>query len=162
MFTLIFVLFILLSVWLGKKWLIDDCFDGYDDNIMGALFTISIVFNIILFVAIVIMASELFVNSKTLSQKISMYQEENERIENQINLVVNKYQEYEKDTYEKFKDDYSEMDVVALVSMYPELKSDALIQKQIDVYVKNNESIKELKGKKIDLSHYKWFLYFGR
>lgn len=161
MFTLILVLSILFSAWIGRGWwLTDEDFEEFD--IKWIFLIVSIIFNLILALAIVIMASELCINSKTLDQKISMHQNENEKMENQLDLVVNKYQEYEKDTYERVKEDYSEIDIVALVSMYPELRSDTLIQKQIDVYVKNNESIKELKEKKIDLSRYKWFLYFGR
>lgn len=161
MFTLILVLSILFSVWIGRVWwLTDEDFEEFD--IKWIFLIVSIIFNLILILAIIIMTSELCINSKTLDQKISMYQNENEKIENQLDLVVNKYQEYEKDTYERVKEDYSEIDIVALVSMYPELRSDTLIQKQIDVYVKNNESIKDLKEKKIDLSRYKWFLYFGR
>jgi hypothetical protein len=50
---------------------------------------------------------------------------------------------------------------ITLVSLYPELKADELVKKQIEVYVANNEKIKELKEKKIMGNVYRWWLYFG-
>ena len=51
---------------------------------------------------------------------------------------------------------------ITLVSLYPELKADALVSKQIEIYISNNEKIKELKEFKINGSIYRWWLYFGR
>lgn len=47
------------------------------------------------------------------------------------------------------------------VALYPELKSDTLVQSQIEVYVENNKAIKELKSSAINASVYRWWLYFG-
>lgn len=96
-------------------------------------------------------------NGRTIDEKISMCQEENTKIEKQIDTLVSNYMNYESDTYEKFKSESS----IALVSMYPELKSDKLVEEQISVYEENNKKIKELKGDKIDLKVKKWWLYFG-
>lgn len=91
-------------------------------------------------------------------EMISMYEEENNQIESQIGELVNKYMEYEGSTFNDIKNE----DSVALVSLYPELKSDALVEKQIEVYIENNKKIKNLKKKQIELSTYKWWLYFGK
>lgn len=91
-------------------------------------------------------------------EMISMYEEENNQIESQIGELVNKYMEYEGSTFKDLKNE----DSVALVSLYPELKSDALVEKQIEVYIENNKKIKNLKKKQIELSTYKWWLYFGK
>lgn len=91
-------------------------------------------------------------------EMISMYKEENNQIESQIGELVNKYMEYEGSTFNDLKNE----DSVALVSLYPELKSDALVEKQIEVYIENNKKIKNLKKKQIELSTYKWWLYFGK
>lgn len=91
-------------------------------------------------------------------EMISMYEEENNQIESQIGELVNKYMEYEGSTFNDLKNE----DSVALVSLYPELKSDALVEKQIEVYIENNKKIKNLKKKQIELSTYKWWLYFGK
>lgn len=92
-----------------------------------------------------------------MDEKIAMYQEENTKIEKQIDTLVSNYMNYESDTYEKFKSESS----ITLVSMYPELKSDKLVEEQISVYEENNKKIREFKEDKIDLKVKKWWLYFG-
>ena len=94
---------------------------------------------------------------RTIDEKIAMYQEENNKIEKQLDTLVSNYMNYESNTYEKFKSESS----VTLVSMYPELKSDKLVEEQISVYEENNKKIRELKEDKINLKVKKWWLYFG-
>ncbi|MBS4902320.1 MAG: hypothetical protein KHZ96_07550 [Coprobacillus sp.] len=96
-------------------------------------------------------------NGKTIDEKIAMYQEENSKIEKQIDTLVSNYMNYESDTYEKIKSESS----ITLVSMYPELKSDKLVEEQISVYEENNKKIREFKEDKINLKVKKWWLYFG-
>ena len=95
---------------------------------------------------------------KYIDEKIAMYQEENTKIEEQIDTLVQNYMKYESDTYGEFKGN----DAITLVSLYPDLKSDELVQKQIEVYTTNNQKIKELKEQKIDIVKDKWWLYFGK
>lgn len=92
-----------------------------------------------------------------IDDKIAMYQEENAKIEEQIAAVVAQYQEYESDIF----DSVAPESAVTLVALYPDLKSDTLVQKQIEVYLENNEKIKELKEEKIGGSVLRWWLYFG-
>lgn len=96
-------------------------------------------------------------NEKTIDEKIAMYKEENNKIEKQIDTLVSNYMNYESDTYEKIKSESS----ITLVSMYPELKSDKLVEEQISVYEENNKKIREFKEDKINLKVKKWWLYFG-
>ena len=96
-------------------------------------------------------------NGRIIDEKISMYQEENTKIEKQIDTLVSNYMDYESDTYEQFKSE----SYITLVSMYPELKSDKLVEEQISVYEENNKKIRELKEDKIKLKVKKWWLYFG-
>lgn len=110
----------------------------------------------VLFV-IAIFLGVLVSNGRTIDEKISMYQEENTKIEKQIDTLVSNYMNYESNTYEKFKSESS----ITLVSMYPELKSDKLVEEQISVYEENNKKIRELKEDKINLKVKKWWLYFG-
>lgn len=92
-----------------------------------------------------------------IDDKITMYQEENQKIEMQIAETVEKYQDYESDIIDEINPESS----IALVSLYPELKSDTLIQKQIEVYVNNNNKIKSLKEQQIGGNVSRWWLYFG-
>lgn len=94
---------------------------------------------------------------KTLDDQIAMYEAENKEIETQIETAVLAYQKYESDIFEGLKSE----SYITLVSLYPELKSDTLVQKQIEVYIANNETIKSLKEKKIKGTVKKWWLYFG-
>lgn len=124
----------------------------YEDDIAGFFLACS---GVLFVIAIVL--GVLVSNGRTIDEKISMYQEENNKIEKQLDTLVSNYMNYESNTYEKFKSESS----VTLVSMYPELKSDKLVEEQISVYEENNKKIRELKEDKIDLKVKKWLLYFG-
>ena len=87
--------------------------------------------------------------------KITMYQEENKAIDEQVTAAVNSYKEYEKEVI----NNTGEMATVLV--RFPELKSNELVNKQIEVYVTNNDKIKNLKLEKIDNQVYRWWLYFG-
>ena len=96
-------------------------------------------------------------NGITATQKIEMYKEENEQIQNSIDLIVAKYMNYENDTFKELKSESP----VTYVSLYPQLQSDELVKQQIDLYIENNNKIKELKEYEIDMKLGKWLLYFG-
>lgn len=125
-------------------------------NIEGKIcLDIGSIFAIVYAVAIVIIGVRLS-NSITIDDKINLYKTENTTIETQIEETVKEYKNYERNTFEKIKGNVS-----ALITLYPELKSDELVKKQIDTYIKNNNKIKSLKEEKIDMKIYKWWLYFG-
>lgn len=97
-------------------------------------------------------------SNDVIDDKIAMYQEENTKIEEQIAIVVSDYMEHESKVFDSAK----ASSPVILAQLYPELKSDELIKSQIDIYIANNEKIKDLKLKKINASVYRWWLYFGK
>lgn len=96
--------------------------------------------------------------SGTVDEKINMYTEQNAKIESQIEAAVEKYMDYESETFASVSPDSA----IALVACYPELKSDTLISSQIDIYLKNNAKIVELQETKINASVARWWLYFGK
>lgn len=110
----------------------------------------------ILLIAIIVLGVRVSQLS-VIDSQIEMYQEENTQIEQQIANVVCQYQQYETEIFTTVAPE----DSISLVALYPELKSDTLVQKQIDVYVANNEMIKALKEKQINGSVLRWWLYFG-
>lgn len=117
---------------------------------------IGFLFSIIAFITIIILG----IHVKSISvidYRIEMYEEENARIEQQIADVVEEYQKYETDIFMEVAPESA----VTMVSLYPELKSDSLVQAQIEVYVENNKTIKYLKDKQINGDVYRWWLYFG-
>ncbi len=93
--------------------------------------------------------------AKVIDKKIKMFQEENKVIEEQVTTVVNTYKDYEKEVISNTGQ------MATILIKFPELKSNELVKKQIDVYLNNNDKIKSLKEEKIDYQVSKWWLYFG-
>ena len=92
-----------------------------------------------------------------IDDKIAMYESQNAKIEEQIAGVVERYMEYESGVFTEVSSDSA----ITLVALYPELKSDALVESQIELYTENNRKITELMEKKINGSVTRWWLYFG-
>ena len=131
---------------------------GYDtENVGGAMILIGALFVVVAFVAGCFLI-EPCATSTTVDERIAMYQEENAKIEQQIAEIVAQYQEHEKDIFTEV----SPESAMTLVALYPELKSDSLVASQIDIYVKNNEKIKELKVQQMNSNIYRWWMYFGK
>ena len=99
----------------------------------------------------------LVVNGTTLDNKIAMYTEENQKIEEQIETLVQQYMIYESNTYIETKGESA----ISLVSLYPDLKADELVKQQISIHTSNNSIIKNLREKKLNVRNYKFWLYFG-
>lgn len=93
----------------------------------------------------------------TIDEKIEIYKQENANIENQMSIVVSEYMGFETETLEKFKNESS----TTLVSLYPELKSNTLVTKQLELYVENNKMIKSLECERLKYRVYAWWLFFG-
>lgn len=101
-------------------------------------------------------------NIKYADAKITICEEENLRIEAQVEATVNHYLEYEQGVFDKIDiSEYSGDKLLLISQLYPELKADGLLQKQMDLYVKNNNEIRKLRLEKIDNQKWKFWLYFG-
>jgi hypothetical protein len=98
------------------------------------------------------------VRGRTLDDKIAMYEQENTAIEQSVDVLVKDYYKHESDTYSSLKPE----NAVLFASAYPELQSNELATKQLEIYVDNNNKIKELKEDQINLSKNRFWLYFGR
>lgn len=98
------------------------------------------------------------VYGRTLDDKIVMYEQENAAIEQSVDVLVKDYYKHESDTYSSLKPE----NAVLFASAYPELQSNELATKQLEIYVENNNNIKELKKDQINLSKNRFWLYFGR
>lgn len=108
-------------------------------------------------IAIMFFCIDAIVEGKIIDEKIEMYSQENAKIEADIDALVAEYMVYESSTLADLRGD----NAIALVSLYPELKSDELVKAQIDIYRANAEKIKELKEAKLEIRVAKWWLYFG-
>ena len=129
---------------------------GVDVDICFGISGVGLVVGFFALVGLIIVG----VNVKSLSvidDRIVMYEEENARIEQQIADAVEQYQKYETDIFREVAPESA----VTMVSLYPELKSDSLVQAQIEVYTENNKTIRDLRDKQIKGNVYRWWLYFG-
>lgn len=128
-----------------------------DNEVIGGLtITCGVIGSVISFIALIILLISVS-KLKVIDTKIEMYQCENTKIENQITECVKQYQQYESDVFTEVAPESA----MTLVALYPELKSDTLVSKQIDIYIENNQLIKQLKEQKINGSVWSWWLYFG-
>ena len=96
-----------------------------------------------------------------MNERITIYQEENARIEEQIKTTIQVYQDYEQGIFDKVDlDKITSEKLLLLTSLYPELKSDTMVQELIQVYIDNNNQLKELKNSKLDYELWRWWLCF--
>lgn len=123
------------------------------DNILIALGTFIIV--VALIVGMII--GGLYSASFVIDEKITLYEVENEKIELIVEKSIENYKNYESNFYM----DFSTEDLITTIFNYPELKSDELLQQQIELYIDNNNQIKNLQKEKLDCKVLAWWLYFG-
>ena len=97
------------------------------------------------------------VAGQTIQDKITMYEAENAKIDSQICEIVEGYKTYEKETFEKI----SNKSANVLVELYPDLKSNELVQKQMEVYMNNKKKVVSLQEDLINQKPLRWWLYFG-
>lgn len=124
-------------------------FEELTGGIAGLILLISI--------AGLILFSVNYIGIITIEDKIKLYETENIKIEEQISTITENYKNWESDTYEKFENESP----TVLISLFPELKSNELVNKQITIYVENNQKIKQLKEKRLDYKIYGWWLSFN-
>ena len=135
--------------------------DIYRGTIWDFFMAMSVVFGVVsagLIIAICCIAPKVATES-IYDDKIAMCQEENVKIEQEVDKIVETYLKHEKNTYKDLK---TEKSAITLVTLFPEIKSDSLVQRQLGIYVDNNTTIKNLKARKIELRKLKWILYFGK
>ena len=131
-------------------------YDKFDTDVSYNVAIFGVALGFVSFILIIIFG----IRVKSLSvidDRIAMYEEENARIEQQVADVVEQYQKYETDIFMEVAPESA----VTMVSLYPELKSDSLVQAQIEVYTENNKTIRDLRDKQIKGNVYRWWLYFG-
>lgn len=123
---------------------------------LDALGVVLILVNFIPLAVLGLLLSNLYEN-QGVDQKIKMYETQNQQLERKIDVAVKSYMNHEKDTYKEFKAG----DGMALITTYPELRSNELVKEQMNTYQSNNRKIAKLKEKEIDCNVTKWWIYFG-
>lgn len=131
----------------------------YKNNSSSDLDMLGVVLILVNFIPLAVLGlllSNLYKN-QGIDQKIKMYEAQNQQLERKIDVAVKSYMDHEKDTYKEFKAG----DGMALITTYPELRSNELVKEQMNTYQSNNRKIAKLKEKEIDCNVTKWWIYFG-
>lgn len=159
MLIVLFIIFLIMIV-IGLVCIV---LSTFDEDLGGITFLLGGIGEICVITAMIVAAVNIS-KLQVADSKIAMYEEENNKIQEQISSIVENYKDYEKNTYtESLKNiDIKNTDVVVLAQLYPDLKADGMVTKQMDIYTENNNKIKELKEQKLDYQVAKWWLYFGK
>lgn len=123
---------------------------GYASQIVGGFILGSAVIGLIICGGIIGKVPEY-------NKQIEVYETEMTTIQETINDVVANYLDHEKDTYAALTPE----NAVIFASIYPELSSSTLVQRQLEIYNNYLVSIKNCKLKLAGISTTKWWLYFG-
>ena len=142
----------------GNDWSKSKFCNWCDDHSegLGATAVLSFILAGVLLLSIVIVGGY-YSEVISIDEKIAMYQEENAQIEAEIDEMVAAYLSHEQTVMENAKPPES---VTAILLTYPELNSNAMVTKQIEIYADNNNQIKKLKAEKLNLQVYRWWLFF--
>jgi DNA-dependent RNA polymerase auxiliary subunit epsilon len=95
--------------------------------------------------------------STTVDARQLVLEEQNQIVLSQIEPLVQQALEYESNTYKDFKLDAAK--VIAFTQLYPDLKANDFLNKQIDIILTNQEEIKQLKLDKATLNAYHFWLW---
>jgi hypothetical protein len=128
-------------------------FDGDDDSrIVAGLFFFPTL------IALIVVLS-FYNDAKTTSkERLEVLTQYNTEIINELKPMVDKYLDYEKSTYSALKPNAN---TLLALSAYPEIKSNEFVMKQINVYLKNQEAIKEIKISIANLKSYKFWIFMN-
>ena len=128
------------------------------DGVGAGMITIGSFVGVAFLIALFICLISYNATKSTAASQIKVYEEQNEVILSQIGPLVDKYLDYEKDTYSKLKVDSS---TLIAMSMYPELKGNEFVQSQIKIIIDNQAKITSLKLDQAKLNVFKFWLFVG-
>lgn len=125
----------------------------YEDVLMGLGVAI---FTVFLFVTVIVVGIYNY-NKSTIDSRLSILEEQNQIVLSQIEPLVQRALEYESNTYKDFKLDAAK--VIAFTQLYPDLKANSFLNRQIDIILANQAEIKQLKLDKASLNAYHFWLW---
>lgn len=151
MLTLLFIIALALMIWFIILYLKSP----YETFVLAIIAGIIAFF---LLISVIFQCYQVFCRANTIQTQIEMYEEENSKIEEKINAVVQDYLDHEKETYKDIKPE----NVIAALSMFPELNSSELVKKEIEIYQSNETKLIDLKEEQIkEIPMARYLLYFG-
>lgn len=149
MLYILLVIGIALIIWGGIR-------NDFHDNgegliILGAIICVSS------FAALLIAGGIYNYDSSTINSRLAVLEEQNTTVLTQVEPLVQKALDHESNTYKDLKLDVNKLIIFA--QMYPELKANDFLHKQIDIILANQEEIKQLKLDKASLNAYHFWLW---
>ena len=99
-------------------------------------------------------------DSSTIHSRLAVLEEQNTTVLTQVEPLVQQALNYESSTYKDLKLDVNKLIIFA--QMYPELKANSFLNKEIDIILANQEEIKQLKLDKATLNAYHFWLWTPR
>lgn len=128
-----------------------------DDNPFSYIMIILGVMGLIAVVSAVVTGVYETSQEDVIDAKIEMYIEENTNIEQSVTETVEQYLEHEFAIFDNLQGE----DIQTLLVVYPQINSNELVKKQIEIFTNNNAKIKELKEQKLNIDVWRFWLYFG-
>jgi hypothetical protein len=116
----------------------------------------SIIFTVFLFVTAIVVGLYNY-DKSTIDSRLPVIEEQNTMVLSQIEPLVQQALEYESNTYKDFKLDANKL--IAFTQLYPDLKANDFLNKQIDIILANQQEIKQLKLAKATLNAYHFWLW---
>lgn len=133
--------------------------EKYPKEILALLKNLSM---LLFFASIIWMATLLpsVITGDTIDSQIAMLEQENQTVEENIDSIVNNYIKLNPH-HTLPQEELKTQNAITLVTLFPEIKNDTYVLQQIETYMKNMQTIKELKKEKIDISMQKYLIFFG-
>ena len=91
-------------------------------------------------------------------RQIEVLEENNKELLAELELVIEKYLNYESGTLTNLK---ANSDIIIAYSVYPELKGNEFVMEQVKIIKSNNREIKEKKLELASLESYRVWLFMG-
>lgn len=95
--------------------------------------------------------------ASTIDSRLAVLEEQNTTVLTQIEPIVQQALNYESSTYKDLKLDINKL--IIFSQLYPDLKANSFLNKQIDIILTNQEEIKQLKLDKASLNAFRFWLW---
>lgn len=121
------------------------------------LIGLSMLIFILSFISLLIVGGIYNYRASTADSRLAVLEDQNQVVLNQIEPLVQQALNHESSTYKDLKLDAAK--IIAFTQLYPDLKANEFLNKQIEVILTNQKEIKQLKLDKASLNAYHFWLW---
>ena len=134
--------------------------NGYDYNALEEALAFFGILGSVISIGTIIVLGILILNVQRNDERIAVLIEQNELIEARVTTTVLAYLDHESDIYASILNSPDTVDVLLLVTTMPTLSSNVLVQREIDLYISNNNKIRDYRLESVNLKTYRWLIHF--